>query len=189
MSGTATVTVISAEELLAMPEDGTDRWSIRGKLKEKPMSYRNRWHSRAEAKIAYLLGAWLEQQAEPRGAVLSGEAGCRLRKNPDTVVGIDVVYLSAELAAQDPDDTTIVDGVPVLAAEVLSPSDKQEETDEKIEEYLDTGTALVWVVNPRFRTVTVHRPDAKPVLFNDSQELTAEPHLPGFRAPVAKIFD
>jgi Uma2 family endonuclease len=44
------------------------------------------------------------------------------------------------------------------------------------------------VIDPCFRTITVYRADAKPQLFNDSQELSAEPHLPGFRVPVAEVF-
>ena len=71
---------------------------------------------------------------------------------------------------------------------ILSPSDKHEEIVEKIELYLTTGVAMVWVVDPDLRTVAVHRPDTAPVLFNVLQELTAEPHLPGFRVPVAEFF-
>jgi hypothetical protein len=44
------------------------------------------------------------------------------------------------------------------------------------------------VVNSRFRTINVYRPDAEPELFNEWQEITAEPHLPGFRVSVAEIF-
>jgi Uma2 family endonuclease len=86
------------------------------------------------------------------------------------------------------DETTMVDGAPVVAVEILSPSDKQEEIDEKVSEYLTCGVAQVWVVNPRFRTISVFRPDAEPVLFNVDQALTAEPHLPGFSLPLAKLF-
>jgi Uma2 family endonuclease len=76
----------------------------------------------------------------------------------------------------------------VLAVEILSPTDTQEEIHEKIDEYLAAGVALVWVIDPADRTVRVYRPDARPQLFNDEQELTGEPHLPGFRAPVARLF-
>jgi hypothetical protein len=37
--------------------------------------------------------------------------------------------------------------------------------------------------------VMVHRPDAEPELFNIRQELSGEPHLPGFRVPVARLFE
>lgn len=188
MSSPPTVCVMNTEELLALPENGMDRWLIRGELREKPMTVRNRWHSRAVARLAQLLANWADQQPEPRGQVLGGEAGCRLRRNPDTTVGIDVVYISAELAAQDPADTTLIDGVPVLAVEILSPSSTEEEINEKLDEYLAAGVALVWVVDPHFHTVTVYRPDVGPLLVNASQDLTAEPHLPGFRIAVARIF-
>src|SRR6266849_8839900 len=127
--------LMTAEEFLALPSDGVERWLIRGQLREKLMTYRNRWHSRIEAQIVYILKRWLELQALPRGEVYSGEVGCRLSRNPDTIVGIDVAYVSAELAALEPKDTTIIDGVPTLAVEILSPSDKEEEVNEKVDQY------------------------------------------------------
>jgi Uma2 family endonuclease len=179
---------MTTEELLALPDDGMERWLIRGELREKPMTVRNRFHSRALIRVGQLLANWLDQQPEPRGQVLGGEAGVRLRRTPDSTVGVDVIYVSAEVAARQTDDTTLIDGVPVLAVEILSPSDTVEEIDEKVDSYLTAGVALVWVLDPHDRTVTVYRPDARPQLFNDEQELTGEPHLPGFRAPVARLF-
>jgi Uma2 family endonuclease len=178
---------MTTEELLVLPEDGVDRELIRGQLRERPMTRRNRRHSRGETRIAHLLESWLETQPEPCGVVVSGEAGFRLSRNPDTTVGIDVAYVSAEIAAKEP-GLAFFEGPPVLAVEILSPSDKQEEIDEKVALYLELGVAIVWVVNPVFRTVSVYRPGELPVLFNESQVITAEPHLPGFRAEVAKFF-
>jgi Uma2 family endonuclease len=189
MTVAATPALMTTEELLALPQNGVERWLIRGQLKEKPMTVRNRWHSRITTRIAKFLDNWLDQQPEPRGSVLSGEAGCRLRRNPDTTVGVDVVYVSAELAAQEPDDTTLIDGVPILAVEILSPSDTEEEVNEKVDNYLSAGVALVWVVDPHDRTVLVYRPATEPELFNARQDLSGEPHLPGFRVPVARFFD
>jgi Uma2 family endonuclease len=131
---------------------------------------------------------WLERQPEPRGQVLGGEVGVRLGRTPDSTVGVDVVYVSAEVVARQADDTTLIDGVPVLAVEILSPSDRVEEIDEKVDGYLAAGVALVWVLDPHDRTVTVYRPAARPQLFNEDQEVTGDPHLPGFRAPVGRLF-
>jgi Uma2 family endonuclease len=188
MSAPVEVKLMSTEELLALPDDGMDRELIRGELREQPMTTRNPRHSRTEAKLAGLLSVWLDQQAEPKGEVLSGEAGFRIRRNPDTKVGIDVAYISPELSAAIPEDAVYVDGVPILAVEILSPTNTQEKVMEKVQEYLDVGVALTWVVEPVFRTVTVYRPDAEPELFNVTQELSADPHLHGFRVPVARIF-
>jgi Uma2 family endonuclease len=149
---------------------------------------RSRSHSRVEARIAQLLGDWLDQQPTPRGEVYAGEVGCRLRGTPDSAVGIDVIYISAELAASQPAETRMIDGPPILAVEILSPNDTEEEVNEKVQEYLAVGVPLVWVVDPAFRTVTVYRPGAEPEMFNINQQLSGEPHLPGFVVPVAKIF-
>jgi Uma2 family endonuclease len=182
------IPLMTTEELLALPEEWVDRELIQGRLREKALTNRNRWHSRIEARIAQLLLNWLDQQPEPRGEILSGEAGCRLRRNPDSTVGIDVAYISADLAAQEPKDTSLIEGTPILAVEILSPSDKQEEIDEKIDEYLAAGVAVVWVVNPHFQTTCVYRPGQPPELFNIQQDLSGEPQLPGFRVKVADIF-
>jgi Uma2 family endonuclease len=180
--------LMTTEEMLALPADGVERWLIDGRLREKPMTVRNRWHSRIMTRVAKFLDNWLDQQAEPRGAVLCGEAGVRLRRDPDMTVGIDVVYVSAEVAGRQPRDTTLIDGVPVLAVEILSPNDVQEEIDEKIDGYLQTGVRLVWVIDPHDRTVLVYRPGAEPELVNVRQELSGEPELPGFHVPAAHLF-
>jgi len=179
---------MTTEELLALPDNGMDRQLIRGELREQSMTMRNRFHSGIEPLVAYLLVQWLIGQPEPRGRVVSGEAGFRLRRDPDTSVGIDVAYVSAEIIATTPATSAFFEGPPVLAVEILSPSDKQEDIDDKVSLYLELGVAIVWVINPRFRTVVVHRPGAEPELFNILQELSAEPYLTGLRVPVAKLF-
>jgi Uma2 family endonuclease len=190
MTTLATPKLMTLEEFLALPEDGIERDLIRGRLREwgKRMTRRNRWHTRVEARLSHLLWVWLERQPEPRGLIHAGEVGCILRRDPDSTVGIDVVYVSAEVAARNPDDTTQIDGVPVLAVEILSPNDTEKETNDKIDLFLEVGVNLVWVVDPRFRTIDIYRPGAEPERFNVNQELSGEPHLPGFRVPVAQVF-
>ena len=187
---------LTTADLLAMPDDGVERWLIRGELREKHptrqdqrMTIRNRFHSRVMVRVSKVLDNWLDQQPEPRGTVLAGEAGVRLSHDPESTVGVDVIYVSADVAGRQGDDTTLIDGVPVLAVEILSPNDTIEDTSEKVTEYLRVGTRLVWVVDPYDHTVRVYRPDARPQLFNEEQELAAEPHLPGFRVPVARLFE
>src|SRR5205085_1039307 len=137
---------------------------------------------------AHLLHKWMETRPEPRGEVLVGEAGVRLRRNPDTTVGVDVAYISAQLADADPHDDRFLDGVPVLVVEILSPSDKQDEINEKVKSYIAVGVKFVWIVDPTFRTITVYRGDAEPELFNATQTITGEPHLPGFTVAVREVF-
>ena len=152
------------------------------------MTMRNRSHSRTMLCIGCELENWLRQQPEPRGQAFSGDAGVRLRRDPELFYGVDVVYVSADVMANQPEDTTIIEGIPTLAVEILSPSDTQDDIEEKLDAYLASGIPLVWLLNTRRRTVTVHRPDHRPRLFNEDDVLTAEPHLPGFAVPVTRLF-
>jgi Uma2 family endonuclease len=181
--------VMTTEELLAMPDDGIVRDLIRGELRESPMTTRSGPHCIAMANLAVLLGNWHRAQPRPRGRLYVSDARARLRRNPDTFIGADIAYINAEQAARNSPKARFIDEPPLLAVEIASPSDTAEDMAEKVQQYLDAGVALVWEVNPFFRTVTVHRPDARPALFNDAQVLTAEPHLPGFQAAVADVFE
>ena len=42
--------------------------------------------------------------------------------------------------------------------------------------------------DPHDQTVTIYRAKTEPELVNVRQELTGEPHLPGFHVPAAEIF-
>jgi Uma2 family endonuclease len=180
--------LMTTEELLALPDNGYRRELIRGELREEPMTTRSAAHCLAMTNLAGLLWGWLREQPRPRGRLYTGDARLRLRRDPDTFVGVDLLYITAEQAARSPVEAKFLDEPPLLVVEILSPSDTTKDVVEKVVEYLANGVALVWVVDPYLRAVTVHRPDARPVLFNDEQALTAEPHLPGFRADVADVF-
>lgn len=180
---------ITTDDLLSMPADGMDRWLIRGELREKPMTVRNRMHSSCTAWISYVINDWLVKQPKPRGRVYDGEAGVRLRGDPDTTVGVDVVYASAELATADPDHTTLLEGTPTLVVEVLSPSDDDEGVKEKIFEFLAAGVPHIWIVDTEFETIRVHQPGKKVRLYNTDDTISCEPEMPGFTLPVHRFFE
>jgi Uma2 family endonuclease len=190
MSETATVKLMTSDDLFALPPSKrVDRWLFRGELRESKATKRNPAHSGATATLTALLGVWLNQQPKPRGKVYCGEAYFRIRKDPETNVGIDVALATSEQRAKTKKKVSFVDGAPLLAVEVLSPNDKQKDIAEAIEEYVDCGVKQVWIVNPYAETVTVHRPNAEPVMYTRSQELPGGDDLPGFRCSVAEIFD
>lgn len=186
MSGGLAHRLMTVDEMLALPDDGMDRELIRGELREKPMTMRNRRHSATEGRLARLLGNWLLDQPEPRGEIVAGEAGFRLQHNPESGVGIDVAYVSAEVASRSP-NAAYFEGAPILAVEILSPSDVQAAIDEKIELYLESGVAVVWVVNTTLRTVAVYRKDSPPLIFGPGQVLATEPELPGLSIAIDSI--
>jgi Uma2 family endonuclease len=178
---------LTAEALMAMPDDGIERDLIRGELREKPITRRNPTHSTIEANVAFLLKLWLKQQPKPWGKIASGEAAFRLIREPVTFVGIDVAYASADQVAGTPSGQAFFDGPPVLAVEILSPSDRIGEIAEKVNLYLEVGT-VVWVVDPDSSMIIVHRPGQLPAGLNTQDDLTGDPELPGFRVSVAEVF-
>lgn len=179
---------MSLEEFRALPEDPeVDRMLIRGRLWEKPMTRRNRTHARIEARITSLLERWLEKLPEPQPEVFSGEIGCDLPEL-GTGVGIDVAVVAPEILADLNEDDKYIVGAPILAVEILSPTDRVEEIHAKVTDYLESGVQAVWIVDPNFETVVVHRPDADPQMFRGDDELAADPYLPGFAVPVSKVF-
>ena len=90
---------MTVEEFLALPDDGVARELIRGELRESSMTYHNRFHSEAEANVVFELRLWLNGRPAPAGKVVCGDAAFRLRGTKDSLVGIDVAYVSPELVA------------------------------------------------------------------------------------------
>lgn len=77
---------------------------------------------------------------------------------------------------------------PDLAVEVISPNDMYEGVEEKLADYFDAGVPLIWVVTPKTRTVLVYRSDGTARRLRDTDELTADPVIPGFRVLIADLF-
>jgi Uma2 family endonuclease len=178
---------MTAEEFMALPDDGIDRELIRGELREYGMTVRSRWHSRVEGRIAQYLNNWLDRQPEPRGELVCGEAGFRLGGTNESLVGIDVAIVSAELLASTPVNQAIFNGPPMIAIEILSSSDTLKRIAEKVNLYLEWGVTT-WIVNPEFRTITIHRPGQEAVMYNRDDELPGDPELPGFQLRLSELF-
>jgi Uma2 family endonuclease len=193
---------MTVDEFLDLPDDGIRRELIRGIVKtypsdaddpgpswrERPMTIRSRAHCRLLITLACEAENWLRTRPKPRGEFVGGECGFRLGGPDDNAVGIDLAYASAEqVAAMDP-DTRVFVGPPVLAIEILSPSDTQRDVVDMLRLYQEFGV-IVWIGNPELRTVSVHQPGMPPETFNERQELVGDPYLPGFRVPVSRLFD
>lgn len=187
----ATTTALTSEELSArLEEEGFERWVINGELRErKPMTLRSPGHGGETANLTRILGNWCHACPTPRPKVFNGDIYFRLQAEPPTNVGVDIAVATAAQAASVTPNLRFIDGPPILAVEVLSANDVHEDVHEKLESYLDAGTPVVWIVDPFDSTVTVYRRGQEPVMFNRTQELAGDPDLPGFRCPVAEIFE
>jgi Uma2 family endonuclease len=71
---------------------------------------------------------------------------------------------------------------------VVSPGDTVFEVDAKVQEWLEAGAKMVWVVNPRQRNVTVYRAGTNPIILTVKDTLDGQDVVPGFQFPVASLF-
>ena len=156
---------------------------IRGEVVEMPNPTRK--HGRACMKIGFELETYALRVG--RGYVVSNDSGVILFDDPATVVGPDVAYFedAATFAEIHPKWGT---NVPILAVEVLSPSDRRRVVMEKISNYLVSGVSAVWLADYEERFVTVFRSTGVPKNFGDTGLLIGDDYLPGFSCEVAALF-
>ena len=129
---------MTAQEFLALPDDGIHRELVRGRVREdreqcegesrgSGMTVRNRFHSRIVIRVGQLLANWMDLQPEPRGEVVGGEAGFLLKGTRESLVGIDVAVVTSDLVASTDAEQKLYHGPPLLAVEILSPNDTHED--------------------------------------------------------------
>jgi Uma2 family endonuclease len=184
MTALATRTDYTPEDLLRM-QDGDRYELVNGVLVELHMGALAAWIA---AKLVQFLNNHCD--AHRLGWVFTGsDAGYQgFLDSTRTVRKPDVSFVRYGRFPGEQLPLGYIQFVPDFAAEVISPSDLYEEVEEKIEEYLRGGVRLVWVVSPRNRTVRVHHPDGTSIRLRETDELTGEDVLPGFRCRVQDIF-
>jgi Uma2 family endonuclease len=176
--------LITAEEFAAMSELGRAELIDGRIIKMPPPKSR---HGRLENKIAFLLTRLVLELK--LGLVLTGESGVYIRRNPDTVRGMDVAFISNERWSQQSDKDDYLEIAPDLVVEVLSPDDRWPAVNRKLRDYFSIGVRLVWVVDPDERIVYAYRSAADMREFAENSTLTGDEVLPGFSAPVASLFE
>ena len=99
----------------------------------------------------------------------------------------DVSFLSAERAGQPDLFGMLYNGSPDLAVEILSPSNTVPEIEQKIAEYLNSGSKAVWVFDPIARTLIIHTRNTPPQILTDADTVSGADYLTGFVCPVADL--
>lgn len=142
-------------------------------------------HGRIIIRVTGALLRYLD--ANPLGVLTAAETGFQITRDPDTVRAPDMGLVLSEREPREP-IKGYFQGAPDLAVEVLSPDDRAGEVLAKVRDWLQAGCRRVWVVDPRTRTVSVHRSPSQIVVLSETDALTDDDLLPGFRLPVAEIF-
>ena len=175
--------LITGEELLRMGDIGKFEL-VAGKIIR--FDFNTIPHSIGVSKIA---GA-LDDFVRPRriGCVMIGGVGIYTRRNPDTVRGADVLFISNERRARLSSEGYL-DVAPELVVEVMSPDDRWSEIHRKLQEYFSIGVRLIWVADPESRAVSAYRSMTDVREFGEDDALPGDDVLPGFSVPVASSFE
>ena len=82
--------------------------------------------------------------------------------------------------------------VPDFVIELVSPSDlknqRYEDLQAKMQEYLDNGVRLGWLIEPSAKTVEIYRPQQPLEVLNNPRTISGEDILPGFVLDLTEIF-
>ncbi len=78
---------------------------------------------------------------------------------------------------------------PDFVVELRSPSDRLSDVKDKMEEYLDNGAELGWLLDPGSRRVYVYRPDSPLEVLDNPQQILGGPLLPGFVLDLREIWE
>jgi Uma2 family endonuclease len=141
-------------------------------------------HGEAVVEISAPLLLYLRQSGD-RGHVCAGKVGFQL--DDANVRAPDVAYLGPERAAQL-SSRSFARVVPDLVVEVLSPGDTYSEVREQAQMWLAHGVRLVWIADPRTRTVDVHRAGGIVTGRQGDDRIDGDDVLPGFACRAGDFF-
>ncbi len=162
-------TLVSVEEYLRTSFADGDREYVDGRIVERNVGEVD--HATLQTRMALYLGIHYKQfwsAVEVRVQVKS----TRFRV-PDVC-----------LVTGPQPEGRIITAPPFLVVEVLSPDDRADELQEKIEDYLSMGVRYVWVVNPRTRRGYVHTSEGS----REAKEGVLEATEPQVRVPLDQLF-
>jgi Uma2 family endonuclease len=164
--------------------DGNERLCelVEGTLVEKPMSYEE---SQIAVTIILALGSFVRRR---RLGIVTGEGGA-VKLFGGLIRIPDVAFASWDrFPGRKRPRAPIPELAPDLVVEVLSKSNTRAEMKRKLEEYFGAGVRLVWLVDPRKKTVRVHTTVEPFVVLKEGQSLDGGDVLPGFTLSLDDLF-
>ena len=183
-----TTKLMTAEELLEMPDDGFRYELVRGELVRR--QYAGMRYAHASANILFSLP--MHRMSDKLGMPYPAETGFQIETDPDHVRAPSAAFVGPErmklVENDDPRYDRYFPGPPDLAVEVVIPSDTYFYIEEKIADWLDAGARMVIVVNADIRTVKVFSSPTDAAILTEEDTLDGGDVVPGWEMPVADIF-
>jgi Uma2 family endonuclease len=141
--------------------------------------------------IALRIGAWLLMFVEQHqlGVVCAAETGFLAGRDPDTVRAPDAAFISRERMGEGRPPKKFWPVAPDLAVEVVSPSERAEQVQERVRDWFAAGARAVWMLFPGTATVHAYRSPSDVRILQRGDLLTGEGDLlPGFSCAMADLF-
>ena len=178
--------LLTADDLLAMPDDGNRHELVRGKLLTMPPP--GIMHAAVTGQIGGHI--WHFIRTNDLDFIAGPEAAVYLEQNPDTVRAADYAIIPHRRGVDTlPERGYAPDLVPALVVEVISPGYRSAAAiADRVRMWLEADVRLVVVAYIASREIITHRDDGTVRQFATGDTLTLDPVLPGFACPVADIF-
>ena len=178
--------LLTADDLLAMPEDGKKYELVRGELIEMPPP--GYMHGVVIGRIGRRIGNFVEEHN--LDFIETFEVGIYTEQAPDTVRAPDYTLTSlARIIAPLPQRGYVFGLIPDLVVEVISPGYSRSDAEARVRMWLAAGVRLALVVYIGTQEIVAHSQDGTVRHFGVDDVLTCEPVLPGFACQVAEIFE
>jgi Uma2 family endonuclease len=180
-----TTALLTAEEYLALPDNGELNELIRGQV--ITMNVPAPRHGEICGQIYFLLRSYLENNN--LGRVVTNDAGVVIERDPDTVRGADVAFYSYTRVPRGPLPQGYLAVPPDLVFEVRSATDPWRDVHAKVGEYLRANVTVVCVVDEQTKEVHVFHSNQSPQILTGDQELALPNVLGSFRVAVKRFFE
>ncbi len=181
----STTTVLrTAEDLLGLSVPGKRFEMLDGEVIE--MAPAGARHGKVAMKVGARLSIHVEQN--DLGEVFAAETGFVLARDPDTVRAPDVAFVAHDRLPPGDLPAGFMEAAPDLVVEVVSPGDSAGYVRAKVEQWLQSGVRLVWVVYPETRSVAAYRSLNDVRVLTENDMLAGAPVVMGFSCPVKDLF-
>ena len=138
-------------------------------------------------KVTTQLDLWNEQTEF--GEVFDSSTGFTLPNKADRSPDVSWVEKSRWSALTPEQKDKFIPLCPDFVIELLSPSDSLKKTQEKMQEYMENGCRLGWLINRKKREVEIYRPGQDVEVLHSPLTLSGENVLPGFVLNLQKIWN
>lgn len=141
---------------------------------------------RRNSKLTVRVGTWAE--ADGTGIAFDSSTGFTLPNG--AIRSPDASWVKKErweaLSQEQRDEFSPL--CPDFVIELRSPSDRLSEIHAKMQEYMDNGALLGWLIDPQEKRVYIYRPNQPVETLDNPAELRSDPVLPGFVLYVREVW-